>query len=412
MTPRACLLAATVLAMTILLPAQTPAPASTPVTPAAPPVRPPQESAIKPGDPAPPLQIAEWLRGEPMTRLQTGKVYLIEFWATWCGPCIGNIPHLNALQARHAKDGLVVIGFTNPDVAAGDTTARKENNTLAQVRDFVARRTDMNYPVAYDVPSKATYLSLMGPKRNGIPHAFLFGRDGRLAVDFHPYYLDDAIQQVLAGTWDPVEGPRKLKRSSALYGEVLGTRTYADFREKFAQMEREFPFLARKMTDIRFDRIRLARDEAEFLPAAQALIESARAVHNGSSLSKVVLAQLRPRPVAAASAGGAAPDLTKLTPEQRKQREDAAARSRQREEGEKAALRLPLDVLARMAEAACELGGGREPAAFSARAEVAFARGDRPAAIQWQGEAVAVASPAAKAVEEARLASFQSAASP
>jgi len=387
--------------------------AQTPSTPAAqlasPPRPPPQESAIKSGDPAPPLQIAEWLKGAPITRLEPGKLYLVEFWATWCGPCIGNIPHLNAMQAKHAKDGLVVIGFTNPDVAAGETTARKENNTLQQVRDFVARRTDMNYHVAYDLPNKATYLSLMGSKRSGIPHAFLFGRDGRLAVDFHPYYLDDAIQQVLAGTWDPVAGPKQLKRSSALYGEVLGSKTYADFQEKYGTMEKEFPVLARKMIEIKFDRVRLARDEREFLSTAQAMIATAREVHNATNLSSVVRTQLRPRPVPGLSTGSGALDLSKLTPAQRQQREEAAARAKQREEDEKTALKLPLDLLAQMADTACELSNNSDPAALAAKAEVAFARGDAKAAIALQTQAVALAIGYVKATEEKRLGEFQQA---
>jgi thiol-disulfide isomerase/thioredoxin len=56
------------------------------------------ESAIKPGQPAPALQIAEWVKGTPVTAYEPGKVNLVEFWAVWCGPCIANIPHLNALQ--------------------------------------------------------------------------------------------------------------------------------------------------------------------------------------------------------------------------------------------------------------------------------------------------------------------------
>src|SRR5882757_7818581 len=111
--------------------------AQTPPVPAAPPKR---EAAIKPGEVAPELKVAEWVKGVPITRFEPGKVYLVEYWATWCGPCIGNIPHLNALQKKYGHDGLVVIGMTNADLDAGTTSARKENNTLQQVRDFVGKQ--------------------------------------------------------------------------------------------------------------------------------------------------------------------------------------------------------------------------------------------------------------------------------
>src|SRR5882762_1884757 len=102
-------------------------PATTPPVPATTPKR---EAGFKPGELAPPLQVSEWVKGAPTPQLEKGKVYLVEFWATWCGPCIGNIPHLNAMQKKYGSDGLVVIGFSNPDVAAGEETKRKENNTL------------------------------------------------------------------------------------------------------------------------------------------------------------------------------------------------------------------------------------------------------------------------------------------
>ncbi|MFT4648920.1 MAG: hypothetical protein ACI9X4_002154 [Glaciecola sp.] len=43
----------------------------------------PQESKLKLGDPAPALQIAEWVKGQPVDSMATGKTYIIEFWATW-----------------------------------------------------------------------------------------------------------------------------------------------------------------------------------------------------------------------------------------------------------------------------------------------------------------------------------------
>ena len=53
-----------------------------------------QEStaALKVGDNAPAITIADWVKGEPITGLEKGRVYVVEFWATWCGPCRVSIP--------------------------------------------------------------------------------------------------------------------------------------------------------------------------------------------------------------------------------------------------------------------------------------------------------------------------------
>src|SRR6185503_8290355 len=62
------------------------------------------------GDPAPKLQIAKWVQGEPVKEFEKGKAYVMEFWATWCGPCRVSIPHLNKLHTKFKDRGLIVIG--------------------------------------------------------------------------------------------------------------------------------------------------------------------------------------------------------------------------------------------------------------------------------------------------------------
>src|SRR5207248_2345586 len=67
-------------------------------------------ATLKVGDAAPALSKGKWLKGEPVKAFEPGKVYVIECWATWCGPCVAAIPHVTELQHKYAKDGLVVIG--------------------------------------------------------------------------------------------------------------------------------------------------------------------------------------------------------------------------------------------------------------------------------------------------------------
>src|SRR5687767_8058847 len=78
------------------------APAAPRAAPAAPrqvPVQPP--ITLKPGDSAPKLSVDKWVKGEPVKEFEKGKVYVVEFWATWCGPCITSIPHVTKLQAKY-----------------------------------------------------------------------------------------------------------------------------------------------------------------------------------------------------------------------------------------------------------------------------------------------------------------------
>jgi thiol-disulfide isomerase/thioredoxin len=149
------------------------------------------------GDPAPKLEVKSFVKGEPVKALETGKVYVVEFWATWCGPCRSTIPHLTELQKKHADAIFIGVSIAEQD--------------QGKVKPFVDEMADkMNYRVALDaVPDKgeagdgAMSKSWMkAADQNGIPTAFIIDKDGKIAWIGHPAAMDEPLEKIVSGSWD------------------------------------------------------------------------------------------------------------------------------------------------------------------------------------------------------------------
>jgi len=141
------------------------------------------------GSKAPALAADKWIKGEPVSKFEPGTVYVIEFWATWCGPCIKAIPHLNDLQKKYG-DKVVVIG-----VAGAEKKPKSGADTrFDKVKKFVdGKGAAMDYRVVYD-PTEASWTTWMkAAGKGGIPCTFIVDHTGKIGYIGHPTQMDASL---------------------------------------------------------------------------------------------------------------------------------------------------------------------------------------------------------------------------
>lgn len=133
----------------------------------------PEMPTLNIGDEAPAFKVNHWSKGTPFSEFEKGNVYLVDFWATWCGPCIRIMPHLTELQEKHEADGLQIVGVSIWEDLEGDEHA-------AHVDEFVSKNDEkMGYAVA--TGTKLIESDWMNAAiQRGIPTVMIVDRDGKL----------------------------------------------------------------------------------------------------------------------------------------------------------------------------------------------------------------------------------------
>ena len=205
------------------------------------------------GDAAPDLAIANWVKGDAvdLASFEGKKVAVVEFWATWCGPCKTSIPHLTELQKQFADDDVVVIG-----VSSGEK--------LGTVKDFVEDwGKKMDYTVAWDDEGKTYDAWVKAAGENGIPTAFVVDKKGKVAWIGHPMSgLGKAIEGVLEGT-HPVENEtRSARRRMMQVQRAFLTHVMNEEYGKAADVgEKIYEAISEKPTDLNNFAWRLMTDD-------------------------------------------------------------------------------------------------------------------------------------------------------
>ncbi|RYG45206.1 TlpA family protein disulfide reductase [bacterium] len=183
------------------------------------------------GDPAPLLKPAKWLKGAPIAEFKKGQVYVVEFWATWCGPCKENIPHLTEMAKKY-KGRATVAGISIWESNDPESTAY-----MKKVESFVKEQgPKMDYVVAVDGPeSKIGNGWMKAAGEAGIPCSFIVGKDGKIAWIGHPAKLDAVLTQVLEDRFD-VAAARQ-ERSQDVSRRIQSAMTAKDYAGALTMMD-------------------------------------------------------------------------------------------------------------------------------------------------------------------------------
>ena len=150
-------------------------------------------AGLKVGDPAPATRPETMLQGEAVKDFKRGEVYVFECWASWCGPCVAAIPHLDELHRKMGKKGITIVGVNVWE-------SERDAASAQRAKDFLKTQGEkMSYRVA--LGGKAFIKDwLEAAEVNGIPHAFVVA-EGKIAWTGHPAQLTaEMLGDILTGT--------------------------------------------------------------------------------------------------------------------------------------------------------------------------------------------------------------------
>lgn len=167
------------------------------------------------GDTAPPIHVSKWLKGKPVKQFERGKIYVVEFWATWCLPCIGNMPHLSELAGKY-RDKITVTGV--------DVMERKNLPPGRSERFVDSMGKHMDYNVAVDDSDFMAGRWLAASGSRAIPAAYVVDEAGVIAWIGLPRYLDTVLPAVINHTWNnkaALEARQENQRLTKLDNEVI-----------------------------------------------------------------------------------------------------------------------------------------------------------------------------------------------
>ncbi len=177
------------------------------------------------GDAAPPLKVTGWSKGTPVKELKKGNVYVVEFWATWCGPCIQSMPHLSDMADKN-KGKATFISVNTWDYRGSDGKQEAAAAHVERVNKFIKENdAKMRYNIALDDEKDTTSTTWMrAAGQNGIPCAFIINAEGVIAWIGHPMEMEEVLEKVNAKSWDLAAYKVEFEKRASKQREAMAAR--------------------------------------------------------------------------------------------------------------------------------------------------------------------------------------------
>jgi thiol-disulfide isomerase/thioredoxin len=148
------------------------------------------------GDAAPGIQYSKWLKGTPVIDYAPGHLYVLEFWATWCGPCKKAMPHVSEVSRKYAgkAEFIGVSVWERP---------KKDQDISSQVAKFVKSNDSiMDFNVAMEDGEWMAKNWLDPAGVIGIPATMIIDALGQVAWIGAPWDVEMPLAELLQGKYD------------------------------------------------------------------------------------------------------------------------------------------------------------------------------------------------------------------